>query len=133
MKILGEELEYDFLDADLLEKYEKENQKLVDTIQEPEQYEGLSTADSMRLQCKIVDEFFDALFGKGTADKLFGGKAHIGHHMEAFGQMAESAKQSGQDLAQIEEKYTKNRAERRKDHKQKFKNYNHHHNNGNKK
>ncbi len=133
MKILDVELEYDFLDADLLEKYEKENQKLADTIKDPQKYEGLSTADSIRVQCKIVDEFFDALFGKGTADQLFHGKAHIGHHMEAFGQMAEAAKNSSQDFARIEEKYSKNRAERRSENKQKNKTYHQHHKHGNKK
>lgn len=36
--VLGKELEYDFFDADLLEKYEKENLRVKERIQEPTQY-----------------------------------------------------------------------------------------------
>ena len=52
--VLGKELEYDFFDADLLEKYEKENLRVKERIQEPTQYAGKTTADSLRIQCGIV-------------------------------------------------------------------------------
>lgn len=113
MNILGIELEYDFFDADLLEAYERENQKVAEDIKEPTQYEGKSTADSLRIQCRIVDNFFDAIFGPGTAKKLFKGKANIRDHMEAFGIMAQGARDARLDLDAIEDKYAPNRAERR--------------------
>ena len=113
MNILGVELEYDFFDADQLEAYERETQKVADDIKEPTQYEGKSTADSLRIQCRIVDNFFDALFGAGTAQKIFKGKANIRDHLEAFGIMAQGAKNARRELDEIEDKYTPNRAERR--------------------
>lgn len=113
MNILGVELEYDFFDADQLEAYERENQKVAEDIKEPTQYEGKSAADSLRIQCRIVDNFFDALFGAGTAQKLFKGKANIRDHMEAFGIMAQGAMNAREELDEIEDKYTPNRAERR--------------------
>lgn len=54
--VLGKELEYDFFDADLLEKYEKENLRVKERIQEPTQYDGKTTADSLRIQCGIVND-----------------------------------------------------------------------------
>ena len=113
MNIFGTELEYDFFDADQLEVYERENQKVADTIKEPTQYEGKSTADAIRIQCRIVDDFFNAVFGAGTAQKIFKGKSNIRDHMEAFGIVAASAMDARGELDAIEDKYAPNRAERR--------------------
>ena len=113
MNILGVELEYDFFDADLLEAYERENQKVADDIKEPTQYKGKSTADTLRIQCRIVDNFFDALFGSGTALRIFKGKANIRDHMEAFGIMTQGVVNARKEFDAIEDKYTPNRAERR--------------------
>lgn len=113
MNIFGVELEYDFFDADQLEVYERENAKVAEDIKEPTQYEGKSTADALRIQCQIVDNFFDAVFGSGTAQKIFKGKANIRDHMEAFGIVAQGAMSAREELDKIEDKYTPTRAERR--------------------
>lgn len=118
MIILGIELEYDFFDADLLDKYEDANQRVQDRIQEPTQYEGLRTGDALRVQCNIVNDFFDEVFGDGTADKIFGGKSNIKDHMEAFAQVADAAMSCKGELDQITDKYAPNRAERRAEARQ---------------
>lgn len=132
MNILGVELNFDFFDADQLEIYERENQKVAKDINEPTQYEGKSTADSIRIQCRIVDHFFDAVFGAGTAQKIFKGKANLRDHMEAFGIMAQAAANSRGELDAIEEKYSPSRADRtltvrdiRQAQKQSSRNFNH--------
>lgn len=113
MNILGIELDYDFFDADQLEVYERENKKVVEDIKEPSRYEGKSTADALRMQCGIIDRFFDTLFGAGTAQKIFKGKANIRDHMEAFGIMSQGAMNARAELEKTLDKYTPNRAERR--------------------
>jgi len=113
MNILGVELKFDFFDADQIEAYERENQKVVEDIKDPTQYKGKSTADSIRIQCRIIDNFFDALFGTGTAQKIFKGKANIRDHMEAFAIMSQGAANSKAEFERIEDKYNPNRAERR--------------------
>lgn len=113
MNILGLELEFDFFDADQLEVYERENLRVVKDIKEPTQYEGKTTAESFRIQCGIVDRFFDAVFGSGTAKKLFHGKANLRDHMEAFGIMSKGAEEARGEFDALEEKYASNRAERR--------------------
>lgn len=121
MNILGVELEYEFFDADQLEVYERENQKVKDDIGDLTQYEGKSTADAIRIQCHIVDKFFDAMFGEGTARRIFHGKANIRDHMEAFGQVMQGAMEARGELDAIEDKYTPNRAERRQEERDKRK------------
>lgn len=133
LNVLGLELEYDFFDADQLEVYERENKKVAEDIGDMGQYEGKSTADAIRIQCRIVDGFFDAVFGEGTAKRLFHGKANILEHMEAFGTVAQGANNARAEFEALEDKYTPNRAERRQGEKdarqfQKQKSRNYYHN-----
>ena len=117
INVLGVELEYDFFDADQMEVYERENRRVAEDIKEPTQYEDKSTADAYRIQCGIVDRFFDAVFGDGTAKRIFHGKANLRDHMEAFGIVAQAAGEARAEFDAIEEKYTPNRAERRQTEK----------------
>lgn len=117
MNVLGVELEYDFFDADQMEVYERENRRVAEDVNEPTQYEDKSTADAFRIQCHIVDRFFDVVFGDGTAKRIFHGKANIRDHMEAFGIVAQAAGTAKTEFDAIEEKYTPNRAERRRTEK----------------
>lgn len=125
-EIFGNEFEYDFFDADLLDVYEQENQKLLDAIHDESQYNGKSTADGLRYQCKVVDNFFDALLGEGTAEKLFHGKANIRDHMEAFAIVSKAANNTKNEFAELERKYSPNRAERRAAQKQNSTTYQRH-------
>ncbi len=91
MNILGVDLEFDFFDAGKVDLYEAENKKVAERIKEPTQYEGKTTGQSFRIQCGIVDDFFNSVFGPGTAEKLFKGKANLREHMEAFAQVSDAA------------------------------------------
>lgn len=118
MNILGVELELDLFDADVIEVYEKENKRVVERIQNNGQYEGKTTAEAIRYQCGVVNDFFDSLFGDGTAEKIFKGKSNIKDHMEAFGIVAKAAEDSNVEFNGVLDKYTPNRAERRQAEKQ---------------
>lgn len=118
MNILGVELELDLFDADVLEVYERENKRVVDRINDKGQYEEKSTADAIRYQCSVVNDFFNSLFGDGTADTIFKGKNNIKDHMEAFAIVAQKAEDSNVEFNGILDKYTPNRAERRQAEKQ---------------
>lgn len=118
MKILGVELDFDFCDADQAEAYEREVRRVVDRVQDKKQYEGKSNADGIRIQCRIVDEFFDAVFGSGTADMLFHGKSNLREHLEAFGAVSDAARESTAELRALSGRYAPNRAARRQEQKQ---------------
>lgn len=125
--INGVELELNLLDADVIEKYENLNDEIMKKIQDPKAYEGKSTAEGMRYQCRCVERFFDALFGEGTSERVFPKNNDLGNRLEAFGETAKLAKSAGTELNTIIDKYApgrvQNRAERRAAQKKKNKNF----------
>lgn len=123
MNILGVELELNLFDADVLEAYEKENQRVIERIQDKEQYNGKTTPEALRYQCRVVNDFFDALFGEGTAEKIFKGKSDIKEHMEAFGIVSKASENSNAEFDGVLAKYTPNRAERRQAERQGSRNH----------
>lgn len=122
ININGTDLELDLLDADVMERYERLNRDIVVKIQEPTQYEGLSAADGMRLQCRYVDGFFDDLFGPGTAEKVFGGGSNLGVRLDAFAQVASESEGIRGQLTSITDKYGIGRVQNRGQNSQHRKN-----------
>ena len=123
--INGVELELDLMDADVVERFDNLNAEIAE-IKNPEHYEGLSNADCMRVQCRMVDSYFDRLFGEGTADRIFPKRNNLGDRMEAFGQTVSMSKEQGSIIKSMTEKYTgqrvQNREQRRAEQKNKGKN-----------
>lgn len=115
LKINDVELEFDLMDADDAEKFEKEIKDLQakeDT--EKVKAKNYTMAESIRKQCNLVFDFFDALFGEGTAKKLFGDKTNYRSCMEALAQVMEYAAKQTTELQKEMAKYSPNRATRRK-------------------
>ena len=110
------ELELNLMDADVVERFERLNNEIQVKIQDQANYEGKSTADGMRFQCRCIDDFFNDLFGAGTADKVFPKNNDLGVRMEGFGQVMALSETTRRDMEAISNKYTgraQNRAERR--------------------
>lgn len=111
------ELELDLLDADVVERYEQLMAKIVKDVNEPTQYKDLSNADAMRKQCRLVDGFFNDLFGPGTAEMLFDGGNNLGSRLDAFANVASVKDDIQGDMNSIISKYgfqrIQNREERR--------------------
>lgn len=117
LKICGQELELDLFDADTMEIYEKSLNKVVERSKEAAKHTELSNAEGIRETCGIVKDFFDEVFGDGTAEKLFKGKNNLAICMDAFGIVSsEAGKMKGQVKA-ITNKYNMNRAQRRQEGK----------------
>lgn len=113
--IFGIELEIDFMDADILDDYLSANEKVRRDINDQSIYQGKSAPDKIREQCRIINEFFDGLFGDGISERLFHNKSNIRDHMEAFAIVTKAAQESNSELTSISDKYSINRAERRAD------------------
>lgn len=124
--INGVELELNLLDADVVEKFEELNQEIVKKIQDPKAYEGLSNADGMRYQCTCVNEYFDGLFGLGTASKVFPPNNDLGVRMEGFAQVSALSGEAKSFMDNLTDKYgvgrVQNRQQRRFDEKKAGKN-----------
>ena len=111
IRILDAELEYEFLDADDLEKYQQENDRVVKEF-EVLDYDGLSAPEGFRRQCRIINTFFDNVFGAGTAEMLFHGKSNIRDHLDAFAAVTNAAVTSDQEIGALRGKYSPERAGR---------------------
>ena len=72
MKVLNVELNFDFADADDLERFEKEYPETEKRLQEIK-WDNAKASETIRSFCKVIFEFFDKLFGEGTAEKVFKG------------------------------------------------------------
>lgn len=100
MEINGIELELDIFDADVMAAYEQELATVAAQGEALQKQAGLSAAASIRAQCRLIADFFDHLFGEGTAQRLFGEKQHLLHSLDAFeallADLGEKQAQAGQ-------------------------------------
>lgn len=115
--INGVDLELDLMDADVVEKFEDLNKGIVKKIQDPNAYEGLSTADGMRYQCACVNEYFDELFGAGTAEKVFHKNNNLGIRMEGFAQVTALSGEAKAFMDDLSAKYESGRVQNRQQRK----------------
>lgn len=118
MKLKDVEVDFSFADADCLERLEK-GAKNVKSKAEKGVKEQLSLSNSIRKECKILNEFFDEVFGEGISEKLFKGKNDLQEHMEIFADIMNTkiettkATQNLYDNIEYKAKYMPNRKTRR--------------------
>lgn len=116
MKIRNVELEFDFNDADDMERLEtaiEETQKDLNNIST----EGKKASEIIRETCKYIFGCFNKIFGEDTDKKVFGGKTNFNVCKEAFEDLVnariEQENQFTEEMNNIEKKYSPNRATRR--------------------
>ena len=118
MKIGNIDVNFSFTDADDIEKFER---ALIVVKEKSAEYEKkqVKMSEALRVECNIIDEFFDTVFGEGISQKLFEGKKDLQKHMELFKDITEAkneATKSFQDLynnLEVKMKYIPNRETRR--------------------
>lgn len=107
MKINNVELSnLDLYDVDVVEKYEKALEKVVEEARESEHLKGVS---AIKKQCAAIFDCFNALFGKGTDKKIFGDKVNLIACLNAFEELVNYAKDQQGELNKIAAKYSNNR------------------------
>lgn len=116
MKIRNVELEFDFNDADDMEKLEnavEKTQKELNNIS----VDGKKASEVIRETCKVIFNCFNEIFGEGTDKKVFGEKTNFNICKEAFEDLVnariEQEKEFTEEMNNIEKKYSPNRAIRR--------------------
>lgn len=116
------ELELDLMDADTMGVYEQLMDEVMEKVRDKDQYKGKSSADALKLQCRAVDDFFDKMFGAGTADKIFvGAKNNLYAHLKAFAAIAQEGIKAKEKIDSLARPFTPNRAQRRAGGKKKKK------------
>lgn len=114
MKVLGIELDFDFADADDLEKYEK---AFPVTIKELEsiKWNEENASSSVRKFCDAIFKFFDEIFGKGSSEKMFNGKRNYQKCLNAFKEIMDIKKDQDAEIntsLEYLENYSPNRVKR---------------------
>lgn len=111
MEINGVLLEFNALDADVLERYEN----ALATMQEESKkdFSGSKNSEILREQCCIIHRFFDGVFGDGTSQSVFLGKYDLKVCMQAAGALIEEANRQFSEINSFAAKYSPNRAQRR--------------------
>ena len=69
-------------DLEFLEKYEAQNDIIVVKMNEMDK--NIRRSEAVRIQCTLVFEFFDTVFGEGTARRIFGEKVNLKTCIDAY-------------------------------------------------
>lgn len=118
MKLKDIEVNFSFTNADDIEKLEKGMEAVKNKTIEYKNKE-INLSETIRNECKVLEEFFDNVFGEGISEKLFEGRMDLKEHTELFMEIAnEKIKQTQgmQELyndLQYKNKYMPNREYRR--------------------
>lgn len=118
MRIKNIEVEFSFSDADDLERLENSAKKVKEISAEYEKKE-LSVSEAIREECKIINDFFDEVFGEGISEKLFNGKNDLKEHIDLFKDIIDekvrqtNAFQNMYNNIEYNSKYMPNREQRR--------------------
>lgn len=112
MKIKDIEVEFNFLDADDVEKFENAAKEVMEKCKE-RQKEKMSYSDAIKEECQVIEEFFDKVFGDGLSQKLFNGKKNLEEHINAFEDIVKAKIEKQKDLQTVYDRYQPNREQRR--------------------
>ena len=112
MKIRGKEVNFNFLDADDAERFEKEAEKVVKECEIKEKQQ-MSYSQTIREECMIIDNFFDNVFAIGISKKMFNGKYNLEDHLKAFEDIVKEKLEQQKGLQSTFDRYQPNREQRR--------------------
>jgi hypothetical protein len=125
----GLEIEYDFTDADNWDRMQDAVADL-EEYDRTHEFDASNPSDAIRHACNGYNQFFDQVFGEGTADKMFHGKSSMKEHKDAFMKVIELANgqiEEANDFSNVLSKYSPERAERNDEQKKYSRNYNRNH------
>lgn len=103
---------FDFFDADNIEKFEKAAQNVVDECSNPE-IKMMKMSEAIRKECKIIDNFIDAVFGEGQSFEIFNGKNSLGEHVKIFEEIVKIKNNKQKELQDTFNRYMPNREQKR--------------------
>lgn len=116
MKILETEIEFNFNDADDMEKLENAIDSTKTKLNSIKT-EGKKASTVIRESCQAIFDCFNKAFGEGSDKKVFGNKTNLNMCVKAFKDLCnakiEQEKALDEELKNIENTYSPNRATRR--------------------
>lgn len=82
----GEKLAFNFLDADMMKKFNDASKGMWKELEEYEEKnvkDGMMGPEGVANESEIMSRFFDAVFGEGSADKIFTAKHDLTERTKA--------------------------------------------------
>lgn len=102
-KVLGVEVEMDFLDADFVEKFENSYEKMERDAKNIDP--TMKTSDKIRKQCDIMKRFIVEVFGEDAHQKMIGEKQSIALYVQASSDIYDARIQEDIRYKQMHKKF----------------------------
>lgn len=123
MKILEKEIEFDFYDADEMEKWDKHTEEFKNTVNKLD-VKNMKQYEFIRAFYVAFEKCFDGIFGEGTTKDMFKGKQNFELCVKAYKDLTRARKEQDdnikaevkdiqKELEEINKDYSTNRATRR--------------------
>lgn len=113
MTINGKEFSVDFTDADMIERVEREKDRVLEECKKLEENkDNISTAEGIRQECKILKDFLDCVFGEGTSKEAFGDKDSLRDCIQAYEDTFKELEKQQNYLSDVFNKYSPDRVDR---------------------
>lgn len=100
MRLKDIEVNFSFTDADDIEKLEKGMEFVKNKTVEYKSKE-INLSETIRSECKVLEEFFDNVFGEGISEKLFEGRMDLKEHTELFMEIANEKIRQTQGMQEL--------------------------------
>lgn len=111
--IKGAEFEFDFYDADEMERVEAACARVEKRCDDARSITDATQSQVIRTQCGIIFDFFDEVFGEGAHKRIFKGKCNLIEALNAFDAFIQAKNSSVSEINAVKDKYDPNRAQRR--------------------
>lgn len=99
MKILEKEIDFDFFDAEQMEKYEKESEVAQKEIKNMmTNIKTMKQSELINSTCETIENCFDNIFGEGSSKEIFEGKRNFRLCLKAFKDLVKARKEQEDEL-----------------------------------
>ena len=118
VKINEVELEVNVLSPNFMERYENAFDSMNERFDETKKNaQNIRESEGLRQSCEIINEFFDNIFGDGTAKRIFPGEMDLGASFDAMEAVVDETIRQRHDLNNRSNRYMQrhfgNREQRR--------------------
>ena len=104
--------EFDFTDADLLERIEQGRNDVLEKVKELEQIDTLNPVEGIRQECKLLRDFLDYVFGDGTSEKNIKHKNSLKECIKVYEDVFKERDRQLNNLSEVMNKYSPERVQR---------------------
>ena len=103
---------FDFTDADLLERIEQGRLDILEKIKKIEEDNTIEPVEGIRQECKLLRDFLDYVFGKGTSENNIKNKNSLRECIKVYEDVFKERDRQLNNLSEVMNKYSPERVQR---------------------